>query len=231
MKTKFILPLVVLAVLTSCRDVKFSLTEKPLAKEYRQLTGFERITLLGSLDVKYQQADSFSVRVEAPENVIEDVETTIDGNLLKINMKGDRQIVNFGKSEGKHVTVYVTSPDFLGVEVKGSGDFDCLSHLDTDNLDITVRGSGDAEFEDVICDNLYVSVVGSGDVEIRQTIAQQANLEVVGSGDIDTRFKDSGIVNAYVTGSGDIKLNGRVRKLSKHIRGSGDITTKGLQVQ
>ena len=56
---------VVLIGLTSCTGCRVNTwhVETSQSSQTRPLRDFERIELLGSLDVKYQQADSFSVEV------------------------------------------------------------------------------------------------------------------------------------------------------------------------
>ena len=230
---KVILSVLTLGMLTSCScsglNVTFSHTDAQ-AQEQRPLTGFERIELLGSLDVKYQQADSFSVRVDAPVEVLKKVETRVDGNKLVVKMKGDGKWINFGVADSKNVTVYVTSPDFLGIMLKGSGDFESQGLLDTDNLEISLQGSGDIAFDDVICDQVDVSLVGSGDVDVKNVKALRSFINLVGSGDVKMNFDNSGIVEATMTGSGDITLNGKVKKYKSNVRGSGDINAGGLMI-
>ena len=210
--------------------MRFTHSEPQVAEE-RALTGFERIELLGSLDVKYQQADSFSVRVDAPVEVLKKVETLVDGDKLVVRMKGDGNLINFGVADSENVTVYVTSPDFLGITLKGSGDFECLHLLDTDNLDIVLNGSGDILFDDLICDRINVSLVGSGDVDVRNVKTLQSSLNLVGSGDIKMAFDNSGKVESNLTGSGDITLTGVVREYRNNVRGSGDVNTEGLMIK
>ena len=231
---KVFLSVVTLAMLTSCAcngpEFRYFRTEAQ-AEENRQLKGFERIELLGSLDVKYEQADSFSVVVKAPVKVIKDVETRVEGNKLVVNMKGSNKIINIGVSDGDDVTVYVTSPDFLGIDLRGSGDFECKQLLDTDNLDISLKGSGDIEFDDIICDEVNVSLVGSGDVEVKNVKMLRSNVNLVGSGDIKVKYDDSGKVEANLTGSGDIELTGEVTEYKSNVRGSGDMHRNGLLVR
>ena len=231
---KVILAVLTLGMLTSCScsglNVNFSRTEAQ-AMEQRPLTGFERIELFGSLDVKYQQADSFSVRVDAPVEVLKKVETRVDGNKLVVRMKGDGKWINFGVADSRNVTVYVTSPDFLGIMLKGSGDFECQRLLDTDNLEISLQGSGDISFDDILCDQVDVSLVGSGDVDLRNVKAQRSYISLVGSGDVKMNFDNSGMVEANLTGSGDITLNGKVQKYNSHVRGSGDMHVNELRIQ
>lgn len=228
---KVLLAVITLGMLTSCVNFHYSRTSSAQAEENRQLTGFERIELLGSLDVKYEQADTFSVVVKAPVKVLKDVETRVEGNKLVVNMKGSNSFLNIGVSDSEDVTVYVTSPDFLGIELRGSGDFECKQLLDTDNLDISLKGSGDIKFDDIICDEVNVSLVGSGDVEVKNVKMLRSNVNLVGSGDIKVNYDDSGKVEANLTGSGDIELTGEVTEFKSSVRGSGDMHRDGLSVR
>ena len=233
MKKFLLLSVVTLGMLTSCAcsglKVHYSKTD-PHGVHERDLKGFERVELLGSLDVKYAQADSFSVRVDAPVKVLNDVETYVTGNKLVVKMKGEGNIIDLGVSDADDVTVFVTSPDFLGIELKGSGDFESNGLVDTDNLDITLSGSGDIKFDDIICDRVNVSLVGSGDVDVKHVKTQWAGVQLVGSGDVKMRLDDSGAVDANVIGSGDITLSGNVKDYKYNVRGSGDMNTSGLTI-
>ncbi len=250
MKKKVVLWAAVgLCLMTSCLSV--SLNSGTNETQHRQLKGFERIELLGAIDVKYQQADSFSVMVRAPKELLDKVETDVNGKTLVVKMKGDGNVINIHQyGDDDDVTVYVTSPDFLGITLKGSGDFEALHQVDTDVLDIRLKGSGDMEFHDVICDQLHLSVVGSGDVGMKKVEARNSQVEIVGSGDVSIRqsrvdktdmqvkgsgdlvmfFDRCGIVNARLVGSGDMVLSGDVQQLKRYVRGSGDIVTAKLTV-
>lgn len=230
---KVLLAFLAIGTLTSCSchglSVNWTRSEAH-GEETRSIAGFERIELLGSLDVKYMQDDSFSVKVDAPVDVIKDVETRLEGNTLRINMKGEGNVVNFGVSDSDDVTVYVTSPHFLGITLKGSGDFECQRLLDTDRLDIVLNGSGDILFHDVICDRIDVSLVGSGDVDVKNVKMLQSSVNLVGSGDVTMHFDNGGSVESNLTGSGDITLTGSVKDYHSNVRGSGDIVTNQLTV-
>ncbi len=229
-----------------CSVQLYAFTGKDDITENRSVTGFERIRLQGSPDIKYTQGNTWSVRVKAPKSVLKDVETRVEKNCLVVGLKGNRWF----NLKDNDVTVYVTSPDLIGVEVQGSGDFESLNKVDTDNLDLSVRGSGDIKFSDIICDRIKSAVVGSGDIEIKMVTAQQSEIGLVGSGDVKIRqsrvnktqieLKGSGDVkvhfdhcrevNCRLVGSGDITLTGSVTKLNRSSVGSGDIRTDGLQL-
>ena len=228
---RIIFSLMTVALLTSC-NIHVNKTVSSYVEESRLLTGFERIAMMGAMDVEYIQADSFSVKVQA-SNVDEvmKVETVLEGNELKISMKNGSRFLHFGDTNADDIKVFVTSPDFLGISLMGSGDFLSARPLDTDTLTIELRGSGDIHFNDVICDQVSVSLIGSGDVSLDRVQTQWGQLDLIGSGDIDVFFDNSGEVNAQVKGSGDIEMKGTVRKMNKLVRGSGDIDTDELMVR
>ena len=232
-----------------CTASVYAFADKDKAEVNRQVSGFERIRLQGSPDIKYTQGKTWSVRVKAPQKLIDRVVTRKDGNTLVVSMKSG-SFYSTGLKDND-VTVYVTSPDLIGVEVQGSGDFECKSHLDTDNLMLSLRGSGDIAFYDIICDKINTSVVGSGDVDIKYVDAKQSDIELVGSGDlkitqskvsqtkielkgsgdVKVNCKDCGTVDCRLVGSGDITLSGTIRKLNQTSRGSGDIHTDQLKIK
>ena len=247
MRKLFWIFVAVLAVAVSTSVYAFRGSDK--AEEGRKLTGFERIRLQGSPDIKYTQGKTWSVRVKAPKSIIKNVQTRVENKTLIVSVKSGKMF-SFSSLKDNDVTVYVTSPDLIGVEVQGSGDFESKSHVDTDNLDINLKGSGDIDFYDVICDRIKVSLVGSGDVDIKKVVTQYSDVELVGSGDVkvsqmnakDTKLElkgsgdikvanqNCGTVSCRLVGSGDITLTGTIKQLNQTTRGSGDINTAGLQI-
>ena len=248
MKKLFLFLVAVLAISFSAHLYAFTSNDR--VEENRPVKSFERIRLQGSPDIKYTQGKTCSVRVKAPKNIIKKVETRVEGNCLVVSLK-DNRVFSFSAIKNDEITVYVTSPDLIGVEVQGSGDFECKTLLDTDNMEISLRGSGDVNFSDIICDRIKTSLVGSGDIDSKKVTAQQSSVELVGSGDVAVKqynvkqtqleLKGSGdikvvcdhcdVVNCRLVGSGDITLSGTVKKLNKTTRGSGDIHTKGLTIR
>lgn len=228
---RIIFSLMTVALLTSC-NFHIDKTVSSYVEESRPLTGFERISMTGAMDVEYIQADSFSVKVQGPNvDEIMKVETEVEGNELRISMKNGSRFLHFGDTNDDDIKVLVTSPDFLGISLMGSGDFLSARPLDTDTLTIELRGSGDIHFNDVICDQVSVSLIASGDVSLDRVQTQWGQLDLIGSGDIDVFFDQSGEVSAQVKGSGDIEIKGTVRKVNKLVRGTGDIDTDELMVR
>lgn len=224
----------------------------PKVVQQRPLKGFHKIEVFGSPSVYYSQADSFSVCVKGPEDLVDKIVTTVEDGTLTIRNKGKIGIFNVSFGGMRDLSVSVCSPDLTSVDLNGSGDFVSLSKLDTDNMRISLRGSGDMRFESIICDHSETELVGSGDIEIKQLEALTSDIMLVGSGDIDVlqrnvnetniSLKGSGDINVrfgerckkvicQLKGSGDICLEGKVEQMNKHKSGSGDIDTDQLVIE
>lgn len=234
----------------TCESLSFS--EGDRVTETRILKGFEKIEISGSPTVYYTQADSFSVKVSGPKNYIENILTEVDGKVLCIRNRGKMGVVNFQLSSDNSVSVYVSSPDLTSVSLNGSGDFISNQHIDTDNMDINLRGSGDIDIADLICDRCDINLIGSGDINMKRLETRGATATLIGSGDIDLKLcnvlntllsvKGSGDISADFTkgckkvecelrGSGEIELSGKVEHFSKQKSGSGDIDFHKLNVE
>lgn len=245
---------VVAFLMVSCvnRQIFFDSDDVPKATQVRPLKGFERIDIYGSPTVYYTQADTFSIRVVGPEDMLDKIVTSVKDGTLSIRNKGKIGVVNISLHDAERLAVYVTSPDLVGVQLNGSGDFVSDQRVDTDNLAIVLRGSGDVHFRDIICDRCLTDLIGSGDVDIDQLEAQSSSATLVGSGDIDIRqqrvrdtdisLKGSGDIKVFfgdgcqqvscrLVGSGDITLKGKIEHLNKQKSGSGDIDTDKLTIE
>ena len=220
--------------------------------EKRALKGFEEVEVLGSPTVYYTQADTFSVVVKGAKGVVENIITEVDDHTLKVRNRGKVGIFNVSIRDVGEAAVFVTSPDIIGIRVSGSGDFISERPVDSDKIEIQLRGSGDIRLENLICDDCATSVIGSGDASVRRLEARRVSasligsgninlglwkvddtqLQVTGSGDIDADFHEGcQKLDCELRGSGDITLNGQVSHLSKHKTGSGDIDTGKLVVR
>ncbi len=238
------------ATLVSCHNT--AVISKDYVTEDRLIKGFEEVEVVGSPNVYYTQADSFSVRVKGPDNFVDNILTEKNGKTLTVRNKGKWGVVNISFSDEDELAVYVTSPDLVAVRVNGSGDFISTNLIDTDNMNITLRGSGDINIDKLLCDRCDVELIGSGDIDLPEVEAKETSAVLVGSGDIkmglskvaDTRLslKGSGdikvdfsegcrSVDCTVNGSGDIGLSGKIGHFRGEKHGSGDIDIANLTIE
>lgn len=232
--------------------LKMTVDDGPIVTDVRPLTAFEEIEINGSPTVYFTQADSCSVTVKGPENTIKDIITEKEGKTLVIRNRGKVGIFNISFHDDAHLGVYVTAPDIIGIRLNGSGDFLSEDRIDTDNMQIVLRGSGDIDVKNLICDQCDINLVGSGDIDIDRLEAQKVSTSLIGSGDVKLNLwnvqettlllKGSGDIaadfrqgcsaaNCDLNGSGDISLSGKLSRFSQQKHGSGDVNIGDLSVE
>ena len=209
---------------------RYVVTEGKIVKQYLKVGKFISVRIEGSPTVKFVQGNKHEVIVQGTKEYVDKIKTVVEGNKLVVGLKSNISFNIFkNRSDRKNLVVYVTSPDLVGVELAGSGDFICKGPIDTDRLNIQVNGSGDVDFEGhVICDKLNVQMAGSGDVDIMNVDAIESELQLVGSGDIEVKQKNVEHTKIQLIGSGDIKVSfDNCKDVESSLAGSGDVTLKG----
>ncbi len=208
--------------------------------EDRHITGFHAVDVGGSFDVYITQGSSESVKVEAPDEIIDHIITEVDNGVLKIYNKNDRNF-HWGDLFGNHkkIVVYVAAKDLNAIAVSGSGDVFFKEGIRTNSLRLRVSGSGDM-YGRVEVKNLESGISGSGDVKLVGR-AESSAVNVSGSGDFEARglvtvntlvhvsgsgdasVNASGSISASVSGSGDVRYTGGAKSVSSSKSGSGDV--------
>ena len=209
---------------------RYVVTEGKIVKQYLKVGKFISVRIEGSPTVKFVQGNKHEVIVQGTKEYVGKIKTVVEGNKLVVGLKSNISFNIFkNRSDRKNLVIYVTSPDLVGVELAGSGDFICKGPIDTDRLNIQVNGSGDVDFEGhVICDKLNVQMAGSGDVDIMNVDAIESELQLVGSGDIEVKQKNVEHTKIQLIGSGDIKVSfDNCKDVESSLAGSGDVTLKG----
>ena len=172
--------IVLVAVSVACIACYYSnrnlKADRSFVKRVVKVGYFCKVESYTSADIKFVQGKKSSVRIEGTRSLVDNLDIQQKGETLVFTTKG-RGIRIAGP---KRLTVYVSSPDITSVYLKGSGDFEAQSNIDTDALDVELSGSGDVDLRNVLCDKR-----GSGDVKAFSVDCAAANLELLGSGDLD----------------------------------------------
>ncbi len=226
----FMLLAVFTVTLCSCCGARVNVGRSRQFSKWLSVSGFNRIQQDGSMDIVYTQdsTNTWSVKIVGSKDDIQRVTASVSQGTLVLSERGSHVLNVNLFSNDRGLTVYVTSPDLLGVKLIGSGDFYARGKVDTDNLDISLLGSGDASFGEVICDRCQSLLSGSGDIKISRLTTADLSINCVGSGDASFGHINSRKTTASLSGSGDVLLNfDRGDELKTILSGSGDITVKG----
>lgn len=205
-----------------------------------KVDNFTGLNLAGSPNVTYtQKAGKPEVEVYTSDNIVDLLDINVVNNTLNIKFKKGVS-VSYNKLE-----IRVSSETLNNISVAGSGNVELANGLKTDNLKVSVAGSGDIEGSNITCANLTASIAGSGDLKLDNVSAagteasvsgsgtailtgtsQEADYRVAGSGDLFASGLQAKRVSASVSGSGDIKCHA-TDFLKARTSGSGNIGYKG----
>jgi len=197
---------------------------------------FTSISLKTSATVYVTQGNTFKVELEGDDDALEDADVFVRGDKLIIDSDDDWSW--FGNS-GNDLTVHVTCPKLNGVSVSGSGKLYAKGKFTTDELDLSVSGSGrmelDADASDTYASvsgsgriylkgstgNIKVSVSGSGRINGEDFKARECKASISGSGSCEIYVEES--LDVRISGSGSVYYGGNPDHVDSHTSGSGRV--------
>ena len=184
------------------------------ATQTRRLPAFESIELAGSNNVVVRVGERQSVAVSADDNLLDRVTTEVQsGKLVIANTPG-----SFTTHSPMSVEVAVPTLDAL--TLTGNGNV-AVTGIDAETFVVSLPGSGTLT-GDGTATRLDVTVSGSGMAQFARLVASDVRALVSGSGSIFVTATKT--LDASVTGSGAIVYAGGPQHVTKDVTGSGAIT-------
>lgn len=215
---------VVFAFITVC---SFAQQEKIVGdgnvkKEARPLGNFTGVLVSGNINVELTYGNAKDISVEADENILPFIITSVENGNLVIKTK-DR--VNI-RSKNKLI-VHASVTTIARLKVSGSGNITGNGDFSNDSkTDISVSGAGNINLGMNSFRETKVNISGSGNVILKGKSTNNINATVSGSGNIDCTEISCNDVFAHVSGSGNIKVYAN-KSIDAKVSGSGNIYYKG----
>lgn len=192
--------------------------EGPKVTKTLDLASFDGLSLAISADVMIQQGSNQSVKIEAQQNIIDNLKKEVKDGVWKIGF--DKNVRNH-----ESVKIWVTVQDIEQLSISGSGSIigeGRFSNLG--DLSLAISGSGNIKF-DADSKNLTVAISGSGDMNLSGSTGA-SSMKISGSGDIEAFGLSARTCDVKISGSGDSSVNVS-ESLEVAIAGSGDVYYKG----
>jgi hypothetical protein len=192
--------------------------EGPKVTKDLDIATFNGIGLSIDATVYVTQGNSQSVRVEAQQNIIDNLKREVKDGVWKITTKN-----NVRKHDG--ITIWITVKELSRIAVSGSGEVTGKNKFTTSSdLSLAVSGSGDIVL-DANSKSTEGVISGSGSIKLSGNTGQ-SNFVISGSGDVMAADLASGSCSVVISGSGDVSVHAK-DKLDVVISGSGDVYYKG----
>ncbi len=182
---------------------------------------YDGIKCAGSLDYILVKGTEGKLTIEGEENLLEYVITEVKGDNLIVKVEDG---VNLKTSWNKTIKITIPFEDISKVSLSGSGDLWTKDTINSDDLDISLAGSGDVIVE-VNANSVDGSISGSGDLTIKGK-TNNLNARVAGSGDFHGFGLESNNTIVSVAGSGDAEVVSN-ESIKARVAGSGDIEYRG----
>jgi hypothetical protein len=211
-----------------------------IVNEDRKVGSFRTVDARGFFNVYLTQgseSDGYQVRLEGESNLLEYVDTRVEGSKLIIDTRHD-----YDFQTSQDLNVYITAPQLskvilagsgnivskntlssdqqLGFEIMGSGDVKVS--VDAPSVETSLMGSGKLDLSGQTKD-LKVDIAGSGTFSGKDLKSENAKVSIMGSG--DAYVFASVALDASILASGDVFYYGNP-SISQHIVGSGTLTKK-----
>ena len=211
-----------------------------LATESREVGNFDSVQLDGSGKLVITQGDTTSLTVEAEDNLISSLTSTVVGDTLKLGYQDKFWQKTLLPTQT--ILYSLTVPNLEAVTLNGANNL-VIDSLATDSLVLTLNGAAQVEIPNLAADTLDVQLNGAGTVKIGGGVTTQ-NLGIDGAGTIqngnlqsaNTTIKANGlgIATVWATDSLNVTFNGGGTlnyygepAIIQNINGAADITHLG----
>jgi len=207
--------------------------------EMRDVNDFTSLELSYPAKVTVTQGESVSVKIEAEDNVLPELQTTVRNNRLVINYKAEN---GYYVRPTKPVKIMIVVKDLKNVDFSSAGDI-TINGLDINSLDISLSGAGNLEVNDIVAKEFGVDLSGAGSMTANGKVVdftlnisgfgsfsgndlqtQTANVDLSGAGSATVWVEEQ--LDATISGAGSVNYYGSPH-VNKQVNGIGSISGSG----
>lgn len=183
--------------------------------EKRELASFKNIEVGGVFKVEITAQTDFDVRIEADGNLLQYVETEIDGETLEISTS--KRI-----STKNPIIVRIGAPDIEHLEVSGASSL-VLGNVNNDSLRVDLSGASNVKVEGTT-KNLVMELSGASRVSAENLQAENVSIDASGASKADVFASNR--LEADLSGACKVNYSGSPKDLIKKTSGASKISEK-----
>jgi hypothetical protein len=190
------------------------------AQQTRTVGGFTGIRAGDALTIIISQADTASIKVDAPEDILPHIKTEVNDAILTISTEGNIK-------DDQNITVFITVKSLNSLENSGVAEIKSANKLSCENIDIISMGVGDIGLS-LDAKSIKTKITGTGNITLTGT-TQVLDAMISGTGNLKASDLEAAKVTANVSGTGDAKVY-VTQSLKADVSGTGSIIYKGNPV-
>jgi len=189
----------------------------------RQLASFDKLMFRGPGELKITQCDQESLSITAPDYVLGNIVSMLEGGELNLGYR-DTRIINLCAYR-EEIIYDLRLKDLKQLTLIGNGKID-IPDLDNDQFKIILKGYGEIHMGHLTADDLKIDSSGSGSIYIGGDVEMQT-IALTGSGSFMGEDLVSDFAHVAIMGSGLVKLSVS-EHLSVKITGNGHVSYTGF---
>lgn len=164
-------------------------------------------------DVNLLQGEEQSIRVEADDNIISNILTYADGDILTVG-------IDKGSYSNIKVKIYVTLKSINQIAIQGAGNVTVQNSITGNQLVCSINGAGDI-YLNGNAEGLTCGINGAGNINAFNFPVKMCNATIKGTGNCSVNVSDN--LEAAISGVGNIIYDGNPIKVKSTISGIGKI--------
>jgi len=214
---KKILFFVVLAgLLAACNNLSGIQGSGTSKTETRNVSGFKEIKANGAINLDVSFKPEYSVTVEADDNLLEHINTDVNGGTLIIESRDEK--IN----PKSRINVTITMPELVGLEVNGAST-GSVAGVKTDKLDLSINGASKLKIAGEVRE-LKATAAGASSIDAEVLKTENANVDASGASNITVNA--AGDLSANASGASSVKYIGEPKSLKQNSSGASSVKKK-----
>lgn len=184
-----------------------------LVSQDRTVGSFTGIRVTGIANVVIREDPVQALRIEADDNILDRITTTVQRGLLTIGLQS-------GSYSDITVNVYASMETIRRLEVTGSANFSTATPMHTDSLICRITGAGNMTIQGSASAGVF-DITGVGTIQAFALTLERGWSTISGTGAIETTVSRQ--LTASITGVGSITYAGNPSTVNQTITGVGSV--------
>jgi len=185
---------------------------------------FNKVSLNGTYTVFIVQSDTFSIKIEADENIASLYEPTVVNNTLSVNLKPGYSI-----QKGTKLNIFIMTKEINQVTFSSTGNIEIGPFTNMHNFELNNHSTGNIDLQSD-CNALLINNRGTGTLKFNAN-ANEIIINNSATGNLNFPKLNSKIISIYHSGTGSINLVGTCTKLDIKHTGTGNINAFELIIE
>jgi hypothetical protein len=202
-----------------------------IVKESREVRSFDAIEASGAFRIYLSQGNNESLVIEADDNLMQYIETSVRGGKLYLDTRGVGlrsatlrahitvvDIENI-KASGAVKITGETPIEFKRLKIGASGAADIDMEVYGDNMELKVSGAGKTYLTGEV-DKMSINLSGASKLSAETLYTKFMDIEISGAGSANVNVDE--VLDAKISGAGNVRYIGEPKVRSK-VSGAGNV--------